>query len=236
MLTAVVLLRNEPRWKPPTRRNQTRRFRWRSGEKALSIGIAAICTDGLVMCADTQITHPGGYKSHESKLSTISLAPNRGKLILAYAGLPGTMKVILEGLQGKLEYQDKGSQEIRADIQQVLDKVLRKMKDDHQMLCGFCERGTFHLLRIHNKQISPVPVWDCIGFGDSALTRYLCSIFLANPTPNLPLISRRTDLHLCGSPIKKVCRLVRRGDKSCRVNAAGWGNRTCSRNKIRRCM
>jgi hypothetical protein len=89
------------------------------------------------------------------------------------------MKVVLQDLRSRLQNQDKGHEQIQKDLQESLDAALPKNpKNVHQLLFGFSEAGTFHLLKSYNRTISPVPVWDCIGFGDSALTRYLGAIFL----------------------------------------------------------
>jgi hypothetical protein len=45
------------------------------------------------------------------------------------------------------------------------------------MLCAICDGESRILLKTENQYISPVPWWDCVGFGDSALTRYLVGIF-----------------------------------------------------------
>jgi len=170
-----------PRLRPTFKPERLRR------RKAVSIGIATICTDGLVIAADRQITNPAGFKFYECKLLKIPLSEERGTLVLGYAGSPDTMRVVLEALRKKFEHQDKGREQIWEDLQEVLNALLpKRSKDVIQTLCGFCETGTFHILKSFNKEISPVPVWDCVGCADSALIRYLGSIFLENRV-HLPL-------------------------------------------------
>jgi hypothetical protein len=90
------------------------------------------------------------------------------------------MRVILGELRKKVENQAKTSEEIQYDLEQVLEKVMKKRKKvTHQMLCGFYEAGTYHLLETLGVEVSPVPVWYCIGTGESSLTKYLGGIFLA---------------------------------------------------------
>jgi hypothetical protein len=148
-------------------------------QKKLSIALATICPDGLVLCGDREIGTPD-FKFYQTKLTTIPLAPERGKIVLGYAGSPAdTMKVIYQGLRDRLENQDKGRDEISKVLQETLDAAIPQNAEEcHQLLCGFCDSGTFHLLKTYNRSVSPVPVWDCVGFGDSALTRYLGAIFL----------------------------------------------------------
>lgn len=166
------------RLKPHVNKYPIRKLRLAGGAKSVSIAIANICIDGLIICADQQITTPD-FKYYESKISQIPLAPKKGKVVVAYAGLPDTMKVLMERLRDKLEGQDKGTQQIKDDLKSVLDLVLSPESEDaHQLLFAFEEAGGFRLIKTRNKELYPVDVWDCIGFGDSALTRYLGAIFL----------------------------------------------------------
>jgi hypothetical protein len=145
----------------------------------MSIALATICQDGLVICADRQLSNPSGFKFYECKLSKIPLAPNSGTVVLGYAGSPDTMKIIVESLRAKFEQQNKSSDQIEAGLQETLNDVIPKNpKEHHLTLCGFGVNGTLRLLKTWDRTISPVTVWDCVGFGDSALTRYLGSIFL----------------------------------------------------------
>jgi hypothetical protein len=154
--------------------------------KALSLAIASICTDGLVLSAERELGTQF-VKHYERKLSSFPLAAGRGWVVLGYAGSPDTMKTIQEKLRNKLEGQDKTRQEIWEDLEGVLDETLPEHPDiDQQLLCGFSESRKLHLLKSYNRTVSPVPVWDCVGFGDCALTRYLGGIFLEDRI-HLPL-------------------------------------------------
>jgi hypothetical protein len=166
--TPMPQVQLEPRWKQPIRSCRIRGFRRLREPKALTIAIAAKCTDGLVMCSDTQVTHPGGYKSHECKISTIQLAENRGTLLLSYAGIPDDERAIVELISNNISGQDKTFEKVREALQDALNKVLGRSKRNHQMLCGFCDSGNFRLLKSSDRVISPVPIWDCVGYGDGA--------------------------------------------------------------------
>jgi hypothetical protein len=48
----------------------------------------------------------------------------------------------------------------------------------HQMLYGFNNGSELRLLKTWNRDMYPVPVWDCIGIADTSLIRYLGAIFL----------------------------------------------------------
>ena len=132
------------------------------------------------MCTDTQVSTLE-YKSYEAKLFRIPHAYMTREVVLAYSGLQDRMNKIVEDLGGRLVGESKSAQQIESDFQSTLDSVFRrKPKDAHETLCGFADQGNLYLLKSHNKDIFPVPTWACIGFGDSALTRYLAAIFLGN--------------------------------------------------------
>jgi len=55
--------------------------------KALSTGLATICTDGLVLCAEQKVS-ADKYQYYECKVKTILLAPGRGSVVLALCWRP----------------------------------------------------------------------------------------------------------------------------------------------------
>jgi hypothetical protein len=145
----------------------------------LTIAIASLCVDGLVICSDQQAS-VGDFKFYQRKSTCIPLAGAQDWVMLAYAGTSiDTMKTIYESLRSKLEFQHKEPGEIEDDLQSTLNRAIpRGLRESHQLLCGFREAGVLRLLKTLNKAIYPVKKWDCIGIGDSALTRYLGGIFL----------------------------------------------------------
>lgn len=164
---------------------QIKRHRERR-QKALSTGLATICTDGLVLCAEQMISNQV-FNYYECKIKGIPLAAGRGTVAFGYAGQPSdTMKTLFENLEQRLHLQDKTAEQIRGELQATLNEVLKKDKGGHQLLCAFEDNDSFRILKTYNKDISPASPWDCIGFGDSALMRYLGAIFLGTRI-HLPL-------------------------------------------------
>lgn len=154
--------------------------------KALSTGLATICTDGLVLCAEQMVSNQT-FQYYECKVKKIVLSAGRGTVALAYAGQPAdVMKTLFENLERRLHGQDKTREQIRVELQAALEEVLKKDKGAHQLLCGLEDNDGFYILKTYNKDISPVSPWDCIGVGDSALIRYLGAIFLGKHI-HLPL-------------------------------------------------
>jgi len=148
----------------------------------MTIALATFCVDGLIICAD-QLIECDTHRYYEKKVFRFPLAAlPAGEVALAYSGIPDTMNNIVEMLRGKLVGRNKSADLIQADLQATVNYLLPENPNNdnelHQMLCGFSVDGELHLLKSYQRQISPVPVWDCIGFGDSALTRYLGAIFL----------------------------------------------------------
>ena len=152
----------------------------------MSTGLATICTDGLVLCAEQQVSQ-SDFKYYQCNVKRIALANGKGSVALGYAGQPAdTMKTLFENLERRWRWEDKAREQIRTELQAVLDEVLRKDKGVHQLLCVFQDAEGSHIFKTYNKGIWPVPVWDCIGFGDNALMRYLGAIFLETVV-HLPL-------------------------------------------------
>jgi len=146
----------------------------------MSIALATICTDGLVVCADTLVTVGEHVKYHERKVSQIPYKLLSKAVVLSYAGSPEKMRVINQELLTRLcGPDDKTAQEIGQHFRDVLnDAFPGKTKENHQILFGFTEAKNFFLFKSRDKEIFPVDAWDCAGWGDSPLVRYLARIFL----------------------------------------------------------
>jgi len=147
--------------------------------KGMSVGLATICTDGLVICADTLISMDT-FKYYRPKLSRVQYAITSKSVVLAYSGSLDKNNVIVSQFENELgRIRDKSAQEIGDSFQAVLNGVFPgKAKENHQMLCGFADAKTLFLLKSRDREVSPVQVWDCIGYGDSSLIQYLATIFL----------------------------------------------------------
>src|SRR5271165_1553360 len=73
----------------PTRR-PTERLR-KKAAKAVTIGIGFLCSDGIVLCADNQITWPGSHKHHKSKIYHHDSSAE-WKAVFTFAGNPDLME------------------------------------------------------------------------------------------------------------------------------------------------
>jgi len=191
--------------------------------KAVTIAIGLICRDGLVLCADQAVGNES-YKFHECKLSSIRLAGNKGVVILAYAGVRDEMNLIYEKLRPSLEVQCTTCEQIQLHIQDVLNSALPKTSQyPHQMLCGVSDGVTLRLFKTIGRNIYPIPVWDCIGFGDTSVIRYLGALFLkygedlpffrAIPICNYMIAQAKEHIQFCGGPTD-LWALTRKGKLS----------------------
>ena len=152
----------------------------------MTVVLGTICEDGLVIAADREVSGDGGVKFYEKKIFTFPTV--NADIVLGYSGIPDVMRGLERDLRSRLEGQTKSSADIERDLRQALEKVIAKNdKSQFWTLCGFCEGGTYRLLKTYQRDVFPVPVWDCIGLADnSSLIRYLAAIFL-EPSVHLPL-------------------------------------------------
>ena len=142
----------------------------------MTIAAGFSCRDGLVLCADQQIG-TDQYKYYENKVFITNLA--KGCAVTVYAGFPGTMNTIMGEFRKRIKDQDKTCEEVRAHLKESLElSIPAKSKEQHQMLCGICDANTRMLLRTENREVFLASTWECIGFADSALVRYIAGIFM----------------------------------------------------------
>jgi 20S proteasome alpha/beta subunit len=149
--------------------------------KAMTMAAGFSCRDGLVLCADQQIG-TDQYKYYENKVFVTNLA--KGCTVIVYAGFPATMNTIVEEFRRRIKDQDKTCEEVRAHLRESLESSIpAKSKERHQMLCGICDASSRMLLRTENREVFLASPWECIGFADSALVRYIAGIFMKLGAP-----------------------------------------------------
>jgi hypothetical protein len=160
----------------------------------MTIGIGIKCSDGVVLCTDTQMTVSGSHKFYERKIFSIPLINRRGWVSLSYSGDPDLMNM----------FQGKFSPIVRSDIYnatvasilQTLEDVLNHMEAaiassvaagyGLYMLCGVTtENETPTLIKTSNQIVSVVDYYAYVGAGDSSLLRYLTTVLF--PPPELSM-------------------------------------------------
>ena len=148
--------------------------------KAVTIGIGLLCDDGIVLCADTQISCAGYYKYDEMKLYWH--LPQAWKAVFTFSGNP----VLMKSFDGKFHDAMKlASPPFTAgQIHDVIEAILSGMDtvesdpDGLHMMCGIViPSSEMRLLKTHRKIVTTVEAWggvhDYVGVGDSSVLRYL---------------------------------------------------------------
>lgn len=148
----------------------------RKGARAMTIVAGFRCTDGIVVCADQQISLPGFHKYHEAKISR-EADQEWTSILFAYSGLPGLAREAQEKMVRALRpHRAKITSALVGD---VADEVLTGMGRQYaelelQLLIGtsaYLERP--ELLKFDGKSLHTADNFNVLGAGDSSLTRFL---------------------------------------------------------------
>lgn len=148
--------------------------------KAVTIGVGLLCDDGIVVCADTQITYPANHKYYETKLYWH--LPQAWKAVFTFSGNPTLMK----SFDGKFHDAMKLASPpfTAAQIHEVIEAILSRMDtvesdpDGLHMICGIViPSSEMRLLKTDRKIVTTIEGWggvhDYVGVGDSSVLRYL---------------------------------------------------------------
>src|SRR5208337_2942352 len=150
--------------------------------KAVTIGIGFKCKDGVVLCADQQITWSGGHKYYENKI--YPLQTDEYTVAFTFAGNPNLMK----SFKGKFDAAMKlfpppyTGERIQDAIETVLGLMdaLDTDPDGLHMVCSVVIPGQeIRLIKTARKvvsQVSDYVAYDYVGVGDSSLLRYLADL------------------------------------------------------------
>ena len=143
----------------------------------MTIVIGFRCVDGIVICADRQITAPGAFKYHEPKISTEDFETFTA--IFAYAGFPELAHEVHDKICAELhsiEPQDHIIETVRDVTAQILTSSLDRLFNslDLQMLVGVnsCSEGT-DLMKFGGKGVYVARDFEYLAYGDSSLVRFL---------------------------------------------------------------
>ena len=147
----------------------------------MTIGVGFLCEDGIVLCADNQITWPQSHKYYECKI--YEHRTNEWSMLNTFSGDPDLVK----SFNGK--FRDAMSKikppYTAAKIQDVIETVLAFLDvldnspTDLWMLCAIAIPGSeMRLVRTTGKVVSQVDDYSYIGGGDSSLLRFLTQLIL----------------------------------------------------------
>ncbi len=142
----------------------------------MTIVLGFRCADGVVMCADQQITAPGAFKYHQTKITVEDF--EGFSAVFAYAGQPGLALEVHDKIAKVL--RDLGEQKSVSDaVRQSVDSVLSDMgrlytQLELQMLIGTTAvHQKAALVGFDGKSVHAALPFNYLGIGESSLIRFL---------------------------------------------------------------
>ncbi len=143
-----------------------------------------ICTDGIVLCSDRQMTSDGGMKFQAKKLGYMTgmFEGVRMTACSAYAGDPEGAKILRTEMRERLGKEIAGSkfdglQSLKA--RKALEKIFNNPSAKYlEMLIGIrFDSGEKCLFRTKGRKVLEATT-EYIGIGDSSVLRYLAEVLL----------------------------------------------------------
>jgi 20S proteasome alpha/beta subunit len=147
------------------------------GKTGMSVAVGIVCTDGIVLASDEQISIPDYSKHHEKKLD--GWADEAWTVAHAYAGSPSLMREATDKIKAKIEEGSAGynPQSVHAAAESVLEDIGYKFTNmELQLLIATATQTELELLRFdggNNKALYVSTSIEILGVGDSSLLRYL---------------------------------------------------------------
>lgn len=145
-------------------------------KEAVTIVVGFRCSDGIVICADRQITSEGAFKYHEPKISVEEF--DAFSAVFAYAGLPGLAQEVHAKVTQTLR-QAAAEENIIETVRETTDAILSNMgrlynELNLQMLIGVNSwaEGT-DLLKFDGKAVHVARNFEYLAWGESSLIRFL---------------------------------------------------------------
>jgi 20S proteasome alpha/beta subunit len=191
---------------------------------SMTVVIGFKCADGIVLCADQQITAPGSFKYNECKIHVEKVSDR--SIAFAYSGSPGLFKEASDKILKKIVQI-----EITEDsVYQVVDEVLTEMGRNYveiglELLIGITPGLTDvfeepFLITFDGKALHKADPYSLLGIGNSALVRFLCKTMYSEWLPfevaiNLAIYVVRKAVQFidyCGDPIDVVLLEPFKGD------------------------
>jgi hypothetical protein len=166
----------EPRKSYPLRKIK----RLSGGRKAVTIAIGFCCKDGLVMCADRQITSVAGFKSQERKIFRASWWDL--SILFSYAGDPDAARVLFGKIRENFhsEFGKSRARLAAYKARAALEKIFTNRHAKRlETLIGirFRDDCSLHLFRTSGHKVVEGDT-EHIGCGDSSALRFASGLIL----------------------------------------------------------
>jgi 20S proteasome alpha/beta subunit len=142
----------------------------------MTIVLGFRCTDGVIICADQQITAPGAFKYHQTKIKVEHF--DSFAAVFAYSGLPGLALEVHDKIANTLRKMS-ADQPVSKIVRETADNVLSNMgrlytELELQMLIGTSARDEkAALVRFDGKSVHAAVDFNYMGVGESSLIRFL---------------------------------------------------------------
>lgn len=153
----------------------------------MTVGVGFLCSDGVVLCADRQVTSTSGFK-HEAR--KISAHHNQSyTAIFTYAGIEDEGEIMFRKVY---EAIDRGglSDYSHLTVRPILERVFKDgFESDYtqgfESLIGFnFRRNPSWLFKTWDRRVVDGGA-EYIGCGDSSALRYLCDFLLTGRMMNI---------------------------------------------------
>jgi hypothetical protein len=142
----------------------------------MTMAVGFVCSDGVVIGADRQITG-AGYTFPECKLDSAKWKNGYG--IFAYSGEHDAYRNFLDHIYREFSPLIEISREdVAIALKRCITALQLTKKEEFLVLFGFMIEGGYqHLLLATKHRVMFVPECEVIGYADSPLARYLLGRF-----------------------------------------------------------
>jgi len=143
--------------------------------KAMTISLGFNCRDGIVLCADRQLSK-GEVKFYEHKIASIDAGD--WSLSFAYADSRELMGFVWDRMKKHNPPKDANFDLFKYLLEETTKEAHHAFPAATlELFCAVSidnKRSTgIELLKATNEGVREVDGWDCLGIGDSSLIRYL---------------------------------------------------------------
>jgi 20S proteasome alpha/beta subunit len=141
--------------------------------KAMTIVAGFRCTDGIVLCADQQVSAVGSHKYFETKI--VARDGFIESIAFAYSGLPSLAREAREKMMKILKEIELSNDAVYEAADQVLTNMGRQYADvELQLLIGVVVMAEEPaLIKFDGKGLHTAHNVSFLGIGDSSLVRFL---------------------------------------------------------------
>ena len=138
----------------------------------MTMSVGFLCSDGVVIGADRQVTNPSsGYTFEEQKLGVLSVN-GVVRHIWSYAGNADTAKKLARELQTKLPTQSVSKKEAELLLRTALKKSLKPREHFYTLFGAYVPKGDPVLWMASGLDVLEIERCEIIGTADSPLSRY----------------------------------------------------------------